>query len=146
MGLGRGREAERIAHDDARFVLVRGGGGSVQAFAQFRFSANDEDYASRAVVYVWELQVAEPFQGAGLGRRVMGLLQRVAEGFQFDCVMLTVFKSNARALAFYMDKRYAVDEDDPINFDNLHECYHILSWRPRDAAPRRSPRHYDTRQ
>ena len=78
VGLGRGREAERIAHDDARFVLVRGGDGSVQAFAHFRFSANDEDYASRAVVYVWELQVAEPFQGAGLGRRVMGLLQRVA--------------------------------------------------------------------
>ena len=65
VGLERGREAERIAHDDARFVLVRGG-GSVQAFAHFRFSANDEDYASRAVVYVWELQVAEPFQGAGL--------------------------------------------------------------------------------
>ena len=115
MGLGRGREAERIAHDDARFVLVRGGDGSVQAFAHFRFSANDEDYASRAVVYVWELQVAEPFQGAGLGRRVMGLLQRVAEGFQLDCVMLTVFKSNARALAFYMDKLgYAVAEADPI--------------------------------
>ena len=145
MGLGRGREAERIAHDDARFVLVRGG-GSVQAFAHFRFSANDEDYASRAVVYVWELQVAEPFQGAGLGRRVMGLLQRVAEGFQLDCVMLTVFKSNARALAFYRDKLgYAVDEDDPINFDNLHKCYHILSRRPRDAAPRRSPRQRRTR-
>ena len=147
MGLGRGREAERIAHDDARFVLVRGGDGSVQAFAHFRFSANDEDYASRAVVYVWELQVAEPFQGAGLGRRVMGLLQLVAEAFQLDCVVLTVFKSNARALAFYMDKLgYAVDEDDPINFDNLHECYHILSRRPRDSTPRRSPRYHDTRQ
>ena len=136
-----------LAHDDARFVLVRGGGGAIQAFAHFRFDVNDEDYASRAVLYVRELQVAEPFQGAGLGRRVMGLLQRVAERLQLDCVMLTVFKSNARALAFYMDKLgYAVDEDDPINFDNLHECYHILSWRPRDAAPRRSPRHYDTRQ
>ena len=78
MGLVRSAKRSELAHDDARFVLVRGGGGSVQAFAQFRFSANDEDYASRAVVYVWELQVAEPFQGAGLGRRVMGLLQRVA--------------------------------------------------------------------
>ena len=78
---------------------------------------------------------------------MMGLLQRVAEGFQFDCVMLTVFKSNARALAFYMDKLgYPVDEDDPINFEYLHECYHILSRRPRDSTPRRSPRHYDTRQ
>ena len=107
---------------------------------------NDEDYASRAVLYVRELQVAEPFQGAGLGRRVMGLLQRVAERLQLDCVMLTVFKSNARALAFYVDKLgYAVDEDDPINFDNFHECYHILSRRPRDAAPRRSPRQRRTR-
>ena len=66
-----------LAHDDARFVLVRGGGGAIQAFAHFRFDVNDEDYASRAVVYVWELQVAKPFQGAGLGRRVMGLLQLV---------------------------------------------------------------------
>ena len=131
-----------LAHDDARFVLVRGGAGAIQAFAHFRFDVNDEDYASRAVLYVRELQVAEPFQGAGLGRRVMGLLQRVAEGFQLDCVMLTVFKSNARALAFYMDTLgYAVDEDDPIKFDNPDECYHILSRRCRGvdaetAAPR----------
>ena len=72
----------------------------------------------------------------------MGLLQLVAEGFQLDCVMLTVFKSNARALAFYLDKLgYAVDEDDPIKFDNPDECYHILSRRCRGvdaetAAPR----------
>ena len=46
----------------------------------------------------------------------------------------------------YLGFEYAVDEDDPINFDNLHECYHILSRRPRDSTPRRSPRHYDTRQ
>ena len=74
-----GKRSE-LAHDDARFVLVRGGGGAIQAFAHFRFDVNDEDYASRAVLYVRELQVAEPFRGAGLGRRVMGLLQRVARG------------------------------------------------------------------
>ena len=45
----------------------------------------------------------------------VGLLQRVAERFQLNCVMLTVFKSNARALAFYMDKLgYAVDDEDPL--------------------------------
>ena len=60
-----------LAHDNARFVLVRGGGGKIQAFAHFRFDPDDEVHASRAVVYVWELQVAKPFQGAGLGRRVM---------------------------------------------------------------------------
>ena len=138
-----GKRSE-LAHDNARFVLVRGGdgSGSIQAFAPFRFDPDDEVHASRAVLYVRELQVVEPFQGAGLGRRVMGLLQRVAEQFQLDCVMLTVFKSNARALAFYLDKLgYAVDEDDPIKFDNPDECYHILSRRCRGvdaetAAPR----------
>ena len=121
-----------LAHDDARFVLVRGGGGAIQAFAHFRFDVNDEDYASRAVLYVRELQVAQPFRSSGLGARIMNLLQRVAGQFELDCVMLTVFKSNARALAFYMDKlRYAVDEDDPIKFDDPDECYHILSRRCR---------------
>ena len=34
-----------LAHDNARFVLVRGGdgSGSIQAFAHFRFDVNDED-------------------------------------------------------------------------------------------------------
>ena len=92
-GWNAAEKRSELAHDDARFVLVRGGGGAIQAFAHFRFDVNDEDYASRAVLYVRELQVAEPFRGAGLGRRVMGLLQRVAEQLQLDCIMLTVFKS-----------------------------------------------------
>ena len=33
-----------LAHDDARFVLVRGGGGAIQAFAHFRFD----------VIFDWE--------------------------------------------------------------------------------------------
>ena len=130
-----GKRSE-LAHNDARFVLVRGGGGAIQAFAHFRFDPDDEVHASRAVLYVRELQVAQPFRSSGLGARIMNLLQRVAGQFELDCVMLTVFKSNARALAFYMDKLgYAVDEDDPINFDNLHACYHILSRWPRDSTP-----------
>ena len=44
VGLGRGREAERIGARRERFVLVRGGdgSGSIQAFAHFRFDVNDE--------------------------------------------------------------------------------------------------------
>ena len=129
-----------LAHDNARFVLVRGGGGKIQAFAHFRFDPDDEVHASRAVLYVRELQVAEPFQGTGLGRRVMGLLQRVAEGFQLDCVMLTVFKSNARALSFYMEKlEYSIDAGDPVNFSR-DVCYHVLSRRCLAAEAEAAPR------
>ena len=131
-----------LAHDDARFVLVRGGdgSGSIQAFAHFRFDPDDEVHASRAVLYVRELQVAEPFRSSGLGARIMNLLQRVAGKFELDCVMLTVFKSNARALSFYMEKlEYSIDAGDPVNF-SCDVCYHVLSRRclvaEAEAAPR----------
>ena len=129
-----------LAHDDARFVLVRGGGGAIQAFAHFRFDVNDEDYASRAVLYVRELQVAEPFQGAGLGRRGPAAARRRAVPAQLrHADRVQVGRSG---LAFYMDKLgYAVDDDYPIKIDNPDECYHILSRRCRGvdaetAAPR----------
>ena len=129
-----------LAHDDARFVLVRGGSGAIQAFAHFRFDVNDEDYASRAVLYVRELQVAQPFRSSGLGARIMNLLQRVAGQFELDCVMLTVFKSNARALSFYMEKlEYSIDAGDPVNFSR-DVCYHVLSRRCCGAEARAAPR------
>ena len=128
-----------LAHDNARFVLVRGGGGKIQAFAHFRFDPDDEVHASRAVLYVRELQVAQPFRSSGLGARIMNLLQRVAGQFELDCVMLTVFKTNARALSFYMEKlEYSIDAGDPVNFSR-DVCYHVLSRRcgaEAEAAPR----------
>ena len=131
-----------LAHDDARFVLVRGGdgSGSIQAFAHFRFDPDDEVHASRAVLYVRELQVAQPFRSSGLGARIMNLLQRVAGQFELDCVMLTVFKTNARALSFYMEKlEYSIDTGDPVNFSR-DVCYHVLSRRCRGAEAEAAPR------
>ena len=129
-----------LAHDNARFVLVRGGGGKIQAFAHFRFDPDDEVHASRAVLYVRELQVAQPFRSSGLGARIMNLLQRVAGQFELDCVMLTVFKSNARALSFYMEKlEYSIDAGDPVNFSR-DVCYHVLSRRCRGAEAEAAPR------
>ena len=129
-----------LAHDNARFVLVRGGGGKIQAFAHFRFDPDDEVHASRAVLYVRELQVAQPFRSSGLGARIMNLLQRVAGQFELDCVMLTVFKTNARALSFYMEKlEYSIDAGDPVNFSR-DVCYHVLSRRCRGAEAEAAPR------
>ena len=129
-----------LAHDNARFVLVRGGGGKIQAFAHFRFDPDDEVHASRAVLYVRELQVAQPFRSSGLGARIMNLLQRVAGQFELDCVMLTVFKSNTRALSFYMEKlEYSIDAGDPVNFSR-DVCYHVLSRRCRGAEAEAAPR------
>lgn len=130
-GWDAAEKRSELAHGAARFVLVRDSDGAIQGFAHFRFDVNAEDYVSRAVLYVRELQVAESFRGAGLGTHLMGLLQLVAGRFELDCVMLTVFKSNARALVFYHKLQYAIDEDDPINFDDSHKCYHILSRRCR---------------
>ena len=141
-GWNAAAKRSELAHDDARFVLVRGGdgSGSIQAFAHFRFDPDDEVHASRAVLYVRELQVAQPFRSSGLGARIMNLLQRVAGQFELDCVMLTVFKTNARALSFYMEKlEYSIDTGDPVNFSR-DVCYHVLSRRCLAAEAEAAPR------
>ena len=73
-------------------------------------------------------------RGNGLGRRLMSLLHVVAAKLDLDAVMLTVFKANAAAQRFYVEKlKYAVDGDDPANHGVDDACYVILS-RPLKRA------------
>lgn len=113
----------------ARFAIARHGAtGGVAGFVHFRFEADDDDEPCRATLYVREIQVSSTLRSKGLGRRLMSLLHLIASKLEIDCVMLTVFKANARARAFYTDKlKYVVDADDPSKFGDDGQCYVILS-------------------
>ena len=124
----------------ARFAVARDAAtGALAAFVHFRFEPDDDDEPKRAALYVREIQVAASARGKGLGKRLMSLLHIVAAGLDLDCVMLTVFKANAGAKRFYLDKlKYAVDADDPANFGDDAACYTILS-RPLPRRPALAP-------
>ena len=123
-----------LSSPGARFLVAEDASGAVAGFVHFRFEPDDDDEPRRAALYVREIQVAAARRGDGLGRRLMSLLQVVASTLDLDAVMLTVFKANAAAQRFYVEKlKYAVDGDDPANHGVDDACYVILS-RPLTRA------------
>lgn len=91
------------------------------AYTMFRF---DLDYG-RSVVYCYEMQVDAEFQRKGLGGFMMQALEKMAQHFGLERVVLTVLKNNEDGMRFYKKLGYDVDETSPDKADN--EAYEILS-------------------
>jgi len=65
------------------------------------------------VLYCYELQVVRPFQGMGLGSRMMAAINAHTRSLGLSRVVLSCFKQNQAAWAFYTRKLgYSVDFDD----------------------------------
>mmetsp|Transcript_5911 Transcript_5911/g.12401 ORF Transcript_5911/g.12401 Transcript_5911/m.12401 type:complete len:293 (-) Transcript_5911:123-1001(-) len=150
-GLDLEEKSNELRHETARFLIVEAcssssdststsGGDTVNeetggdsrrdilAFSHFRFEPNDEDKPTEEVLYVYEVQVSDAAQRSGLGKRLMNVMELVALRQGMKKVMLTVFKNNQRAMAFYLEKmKYVIDETSPSNFDGEEADYEILS-------------------
>jgi len=139
---------KELTHDDARFVIVltndisttnsvaESGEESakkqiVLGFAHFRYEEDDEDDPTVPVSYLYELQIQSTQQKAGIGKRLMNIVELLALKSHMHKVMLTVFKANKKAMGFYLNKmKYEVDENSPSNFEgeeNENCDYEILS-------------------
>lgn len=96
-------------------------------FTHFRF---DWDYDRvKGVVYCYELQIEESYQGKGIGSYLMKLLELIAAHFKFPKVILTCLKHDKPAVKFYQEKHsFTVDPASPSKFQK-NECYEILSKR-----------------
>ncbi|KAG0240340.1 hypothetical protein BGW41_007053 [Actinomortierella wolfii] len=69
---------------------------------------------SAEVVYCYEIQVKEEYQGLGIGAYLLGALEHICRETKLEKVMMTVFKANKRAIKFYIDKLgYKYDEISP---------------------------------
>ena len=144
-GLDLDEKSSELRHETARFLIVEAatdaGGASdtstnddgtakrdVLAFVHFRFEPNDDEKPTEEVLYVYEIQVSDRAQRSGLGRRLMNIMELVANKNGMRKVMLTVFKMNGGAMKFYREKmKYAIDESSPSNFDGEVADYEILS-------------------
>ena len=138
-GWDASEKARELACDGARLRVARSAGGALAGFAHYRFEPDDDDAPARATLYVREIQVSASARGRGLGRRLMSLLHLIATTLELDCVMLTVFKANHRALAFYVDKlKYAADASDPGECGRDDADYRILS-KPLPGPAKKTP-------
>ncbi|GAA5911521.1 hypothetical protein JCM8208_006863 [Rhodotorula glutinis] len=131
-----------VFHPDSRFLVLSPSSPAPAAgaapprsaplgFCIFRFdteeTASEDDDELCDVAYCYELQVEGEQHGKGVGRVLMDALERTARAWRMDKVMLTVFKANEQALAFYDKVGYTEDEIDPGRFGVVDVDYSILS-------------------
>ncbi|KAI3518108.1 hypothetical protein L1887_06499 [Cichorium endivia] len=83
---------------------------SMIGFVQYRFTIEEEI----PVLYVYELQLESSYQGKGLGRFLMLLIELIARKNGMGAVVLTVQKKNTSAMKFYLNKlRYNISAISP---------------------------------
>ncbi|KAG6336938.1 hypothetical protein ID866_2132 [Astraeus odoratus] len=102
---------------------------AIVAYTIFRFDREE----GRDVIYCYELQVSKHARRCGLGKLLTQHLSDIGAKWNMEKVMLTVFKANQSALAFYTSVGFSIDEtspDHPANVEDqiLDTCdYSILS-------------------
>ena len=130
-GLDLTEKADDFRHRKARHLLVfsptEDGSKELAAFVHFRFDYDDDEYPSRVVLYVFEIQIEAAFRRRGMGRKLMKMMEYIAQAAGLDTVMLTVFMSNDDAMQFYTKSlMYVIDESSPSKFGERAD-YEILS-------------------
>merc|ERR1711934_963201 len=103
-------EAKRreLRDDDTRIILARQGGEPV-AFMHIRFLFEE----GVEVLYLYELQLHKSMQRKGLGQRMMQVAELVARKNGMKGLMLTTFKNNPPATAFYNKLKYNISPISP---------------------------------
>lgn len=124
-GLDMDEKALELKHEKARFLLLTDD-ENLAGFVHFRFSYDDEEYPSCAVLYVHEIQIDETSRRQGLGKKLMDITETIASKAEMTKVVLTVFKANKAAMNFYQDLEYSIDESSPSKFNDPVD-YEILS-------------------
>ncbi|EON62607.1 hypothetical protein W97_01831 [Coniosporium apollinis CBS 100218] len=83
--------------------------GEVVAFLSFMLDVE----GAEAVLYVYEIHLAEQVRRLGLGSHLMDAAEQVARDVGVSSAMLTCFTSNVAAEAFYRKRGYKVHKSSP---------------------------------
>ena len=101
---------------DLRYViLVEDQGDShhaqpkVAGFVSFMVTYED----GKEVVYCYEIHLAGPWQGKGIGKKLMAVVEEVGRKVGVQKSMLTVFRANKRAVRMYESLGYGEDDFSP---------------------------------
>ncbi|KAK4526641.1 hypothetical protein GAYE_SCF26G4557 [Galdieria yellowstonensis] len=119
-----GKKAE-LRSDAARFLLVRSYPHmNLVGFVHYRFTIENQEN----VLYIYELHIVDGYQGLGIGKKLVQVLETIGVRTKMKKIMLTVFKRNVDAVRFYKEKLgFSLDASSPEVFGDLECKYEILS-------------------
>ena len=83
--------------------------GDILGFLSFMVTYED----GKEVIYCYEIHLTPTAQGRGLGQLLMEKFQDIGRRVGLEKAMLTVFKSNSKAMRLYERLGYSVDECSP---------------------------------
>lgn len=75
----------------------------------------------------YELQIEKDHQRKGIGRFLMGVLERLAKHYGMEKLILTVLSNNQNAIDFFTKMRFTPDDTSPTKSEA--SGYEILSMR-----------------
>jgi N-alpha-acetyltransferase 40 len=124
-GWSRARKTKEMRHPAMKFLLLlsspcqdvkagtgeEGAKGDVEFRGFLSFMITEED--GYEVVYCYELHLQPRVQGMGMGRKMMNLMEMIGFEVGVEKAMLTVFKSNERAVKVYDKWGYQLDQFSP---------------------------------
>lgn len=102
---------------DMRYMVIRdemqesddGTSRAIHGFVSFMTTYED----GYEVLYVYEIHLAAKFRGQGVGKVLLDMTEAIGRKIKLEKVMLTVFKSNNRAVKWYDRMGYTVDDFSP---------------------------------
>ncbi len=116
LGWSRSKKRKEMVLPDLKYFLLLKSippgqveGNAMLGFVSFMVTYEDGD----EVVYIYEIHFLQELQGKGHGRRLMSFVEAIGREVGVEKAMLTVFKSNNRAVKWYEKLGYAEDEFSP---------------------------------
>ncbi|GIZ39472.1 hypothetical protein CKM354_000285400 [Cercospora kikuchii] len=107
------RKMREMKEKEMRYIILRD--SSLQAPSEagvsgfLSFMLTHDSTPSVPVLYVYEIHLDNSTRGKGLGKSLMGMAESIADRVRVEKVMLTCFRSNVKARAFYEYLGYEVD-------------------------------------
>lgn len=116
-GWNESKKKHELYDDAARYlILVSDDDNKPIGFVNLRFEYENSVLRE----YIFEFQVEQEYQKKGIGRFLMQASELIALKRGLECVMLTVFRINEGALAFYRKMNYGPHPVSPSIADPGH--------------------------
>lgn len=95
---------------DMKYItLIEEQSGNLIGFISFMVTYED----GYEVLYIYEIHFIPQWQGKGIGKKLVHVIEQIGNNVGLEKVMLTVFRTNTRAVNWYQNLGYVEDEFSP---------------------------------